>query len=422
MDVSQSETSKINLEKPDWLKIREQFPILSQKVHGKDLIYFDNAASSQKPKEVIQALESYYTTSHANVHRGIHELSNRATSIYENARKSVADYLGASSEREIIFTRGTTESLNLLAYSWSFDNLKEGDRICLSEMEHHSNMVPWQMLSKMIGFQIDYIPVTGTDGHLDMDAYLEILKQGCKLVSITHVSNTLGTINPIKEICRLAAEYDTISIVDGAQSGGHMPVNVGELGCDFYAMSGHKACGPTGIGVLFGKGIHLEKLRPFQGGGEMITQVTLDGPTFNVHPHKFEAGTPNICGAAGLNAALDFISSIGRQNIEVYDHSLVTYAYQLFSQLPGIQILGPSIDENRGAVLSFHFKDIHSHDLVTLADTKGLALRSGHHCNQPLMNRLGLSSTARASFYFYNTRDEIDSAFQILNRTCEMLA
>lgn len=405
-------------EKINWDALRSEFPILSQKVNGKDLIYFDNAATSQKPKQVVQAIEDYYFTSNANVHRGIHELSNRATSAYENSRKRTAEYLKAPSSKEIIFTRGTTESINLVALSWGLDNLKQGDRICLTQMEHHSNIVPWQMLSKRVGFKIEYVNVTD-QGELDLDHYQQLIKSGLKFAAFTHVSNTLGTINPVKEMCELAADEGVVTLVDGAQSGGHMPIDVTQIGCDFYAMSGHKACAPTGIGVLYGRSELLNCMNPFQGGGEMITSVSFDEVKFNVPPHRFEAGTPNICGAAGLHAALDYLENIGLENIAAHDSELCAYAYELYSQIPGIRIFGPS--HARGPVISFNVDGVHSHDLVTFADTKGLGLRSGHHCNQPLMQRLGTSSTARASFYFYNTKDEIDASFNILRSTIEFL-
>ncbi len=402
----------------DWEKLRSDFPILNQKVNAKDLIYFDNAASSQKPKQVVDAIEDYYFTSNANVHRGIHELSNRATSVYENARKRVSQYLKATSPKEIIFTRGTTESINLVAYSWGYDNLKKNDTICLTQMEHHSNIVPWQILSKRIGFKIEYVKVTDS-GELDLNHFSQLIKNGVKFAGFTHVSNTLGSINPVKEMCQMASDEGVVTLVDGAQSAGHMPVNVAQLGCDFYAMSGQKACAPTGIGVLFGKTKLLDRMSPFQGGGEMITSVSFDKVEYNVPPHRFEAGTPNICGAAGLHAALDYLDSIGVDKISAHDSELCSYARELLSEIPGINIYGPN--KSRGPVISFNINGVHSHDLVTFADTKGLALRSGHHCNQPLMERLGVSSTARASFYFYNTKEEIEAAFKILKTTSEFL-
>lgn len=404
----------------DWAAVRGDFPILDQRVHGKPLIYFDNAATSQKPKAVIRAIEEYYRTSNANVHRGIHELSNRSTSLYEGARQRCADWLKASSKEEIIFTRGTTESINLVAATWGWENLGPGDRICLTQMEHHSNIVPWQILAERKGFRIDYIPVTGDEGLLDLEVLDRYLAEGTCFLSLTHVSNTLGTINPVQEICRRAAAAGTVVLVDGAQSGGHMPVDVASIGCDFYAMSGHKACGPTGIGILYGKKAHLESMPPYQGGGEMITSVTLEAPTFNVSPHRFEAGTPNIEGAAGLAAAMDYLEAIGRQNIFDHDAALVEYALDKFSEIPGIRVFGPR-GVRRGPVVSFALDGIHSHDVTTFADAKGLALRSGHHCNQPLMTRLGVDSTARASFYFYNTFEEVDRSVEILTEVCGFL-
>lgn len=403
----------------NWSAIRSDFPILDETVHGKSLIYFDNAATSQKPRAVIQAITDYYTHSNANVHRGIHELSNRSTALYEGARARAAEFLKAQSSNEIVFTRGTTESINLVASTWGRQNLKAGDRICLTQMEHHSNIVPWQILSQELGFHIDYIPITGADGLLNLEALEKLLRHSPKLLAFTHISNTLGTINPVREICQMAARAGTITLVDGAQSGGHVEVDVLSLGCDFYVMSGHKACGPTGIGLLYGRQSLLESLPPYQGGGEMITQVTFEKPTFNVSPHRFEAGTPNIEGAAGLAAALDYLDTIGRSAIAQHDLDLTLYALERFSELPGIRIYGPR--NIRGSVVSFCFDDIHAHDLVTFADARGLALRSGHHCNQPLMSTLGIAATARASFYFYNTRNEVDQAFDILNHVCRFL-
>ncbi len=401
-----------------FLKTREDFPILAQQIHGKPLIYFDNAASSQKPNQVVDSLVRYYQTSHANVHRGVHELSNRATEAYETARERAAKFLNASRSEEIIFTRGTTEGLNLVAATWGLANLKQGDAVLLTEMEHHSNMVPWLMLKERLGVELRFIPVDAEAGVLDL-SYLDSLLNEVKLLSMVHVSNTLGTINPVKEICAKARERGVITVVDAAQSAGHMPLDVQDIGCDFLALSGHKMCGPTGIGALYGRFDLLESMPPYQGGGEMIETVDYDSVVYNVAPHKFEAGTPNVADAVGLGAAMDYLDQLGREAIFQHDLELAGYAHERFSKIEGIKILGPR--ENRAGVLSFLFKDMHALDLVSFADRKGLALRAGHHCNQPLMKKLGTDATARASFYFYNTVDEVDRAAEIIEGVRQIL-
>lgn len=391
---------------------RADFPILDQKVHGHPLIYLDNAASSQKPEPVLQAMYAYYRQDHANVHRGIHELSNRATEAYENSRKRAATFLNARSESEIIFTRGTTEGINLVASSLGVSALKEGDVVLLTEMEHHSNLVPWQILAQRKGIRLRFIPVTGDEGLLDLDAADRLLNEEVKLVSLTHISNTLGTVNPVTEICRKAREVGALSLVDAAQSAGHLQVDVQSIGCDFLAFSGHKICGPTGIGVLYGRSERLEALEPYQGGGEMITRVTLERSWWNRVPHKFEAGTPNMAGAIGLAAALDYLDGLGRPAIWKHDGDLAEYAYQRLQELGNVRLFGPPA--GRAGLVSFVFQDVDAYDLVTLADQRGLALRGGHHCNQPLMDKLGVPATARMSFYFYNTREEVDRAMDVL--------
>ncbi len=392
----------------DWAKVRADFPILAQQVNGKPLLYMDNAASSQKPRAVIDALVHYYERDNANVHRGLHELSSRATDAFEGARAKVARYLGAESEEEIIFTRGTTEGINLVANTWGAANLKTGDVILLTEMEHHSNLIPWQMLAAKTGAKLRFIPVAD-DGTL---AFEPSLLDGVKLFAFVHVSNSLGTINPAADLCRAARAAGAVTLLDGAQSAGHMPVNVRELGCDFYAFSGHKICAPTGIGALWGRRELLEKMPPWHGGGEMIVSVTYERATYKQPPHKFEAGTPNIAGAVGLGAAIDYIEGIGRQNIADHDAALTARAVQHLSEIPGVRVLGPH--ESRGALAAFHADWAHPHDLTTFANEHGLALRGGHHCTQPLMRKLKLPGTTRASFYFYNTLEEVDRMGEIL--------
>ena len=395
----------------NWEKVRADFPILDQEVHGRPLIYFDNAATTQKPRAVIDALRSYYERNNANVHRGLHELSARATDAYENARGRVADYIGAASAEEIIFTRGTTESINLVAQAWGGKFLHPGEAILLTEMEHHSNLVPWQLIAERTGAELRFVPVRD-DGTLALEQLSSVLDKSVKIFAFTHVSNSLGTINPVAELCARAREVGAITLVDLAQSAGHMPVDVRSLGCDFAAFSGHKMAGPTGIGVLYGRNEPLEKLPPWQGGGEMITSVTLQKTSFKRPPHRFEAGTPNIAGAIGLAGAIDYLERIGRAAIFEHDAKLTAYALQRLGDIPGIRLLGPK--PPRGAIVSFVLEAAHPHDLTTFADQRGLALRGGHHCNQPLMRRFGLPGTTRASFYFYNTIEEVDGMVEII--------
>jgi cysteine desulfurase/selenocysteine lyase len=396
----------------DWNAIREDFPILDQEVHGHPLVYFDNAATTQKPRQMLEALRSYYEHDNANVHRGLHELSSRATEAYEGARARVAQYLGAASADEIVFTRGTTESINLVAQAWGGKFLSAGDVILLTEMEHHSNLVPWQLLAERIGARLRFVPVRD-DGTLALEQLEQLLTPEVKLFAFTHVSNSLGTINPVAELCGRAKAIGAVTLVDAAQSAGHLPVNVQELGCDFLAFSGHKMCGPTGSGALYGRAEMLDAMPPWHGGGEMIVSVTLEKSSFKKAPHRFEAGTPNIAGAIGLAAAIDYIEQRGRAAIFEHDAGLTNYAVERFAELPGMRILGPAGE--RGAIVGFVMDKVHPHDLTTFADRRGLALRGGHHCNQPLMRRFGLPGTTRASFYFYNTRDEIDRMIEILS-------
>ena len=397
----------------NWEAVRGNFPILDQKVHGRPLIYFDNAATTQKPTAVIDALRHYYEHDNANVHRGIHELSNRATAAFEAARARAAKYINARSPDEIIFTRGTTEGINLVAAAWGARHIKAGDVILLTEMEHHSNIVPWQLLAERTGAKLVFFPVTGDIGLLDMSRLDEWLTKDVKLFAMTHISNSLGTINPVAELCARARKLGVTTLVDAAQSAGHRALDVQELGCDFLAFSGHKMCAPTGIGILYGRQEVLETMPPYQGGGEMILNVEFQKSTWKPAPHRFEAGTPDISGAIGLHAAMDYLDKIGRDKIAQHDQELGAYAFAQLSELrTGIRLFGPHI--GRAGLVSFLLKDIHAHDLVTVADQWGVALRGGHHCNQPLMRKLGVESTARASFYFYNSTDEIDRFVAVL--------
>jgi cysteine desulfurase/selenocysteine lyase len=403
----------------DWKKVRADFPILDQQVHGQPLVYFDNAATTQKPRAVVEALRDYYEHDNANVHRGLHELSSRATEAYEAARARVAQYIGAVSADEIVFTRGTTESINLVAQSWGGKFLRQGDVILLTEMEHHSNLVPWQLLAERIGARLRFVPVRD-NGTLALEQLQQLLTPEVKLFAFTHVSNSLGTINPVKELCAKARAVGAVTLVDAAQSAGHMPVNVQEIGCDFLAFSGHKMCGPTGSGALYGRAEILEAMPPWHGGGEMIVSVTLEKSSFKKPPHRFEAGTPNIAGAIGLAAAIDYLEGLERDRIAEHDAQLTTYALDRFAELPGMRILGPPGE--RGAILGFVMDQVHPHDLTTFADQRGLALRGGHHCNQPLMRRFGLPGTTRASFYFYNTTEEVDRMIDILRDAARFFA
>jgi cysteine desulfurase/selenocysteine lyase len=396
----------------DWKAIREDFPILRERAHGHPLIYFDSAATSQKPRAVIDALRTFYEHENANVHRGLHTLSTRATEAYEKARQRVAEYIGAASADEIIFTRGTTESINLVAQAWGGKFIREGDVILLTVMEHHSNLVPWQLLAERTGAQLRFVPVRD-DGTLGLDQLPSLLTPEVKLFAFTHISNSLGTVNPVAELCEKAHAVGALTLVDAAQSAGHMALDVREMGCDFLAFSGHKMCGPTGIGALYGRAELFDSMPPWHGGGEMIVSVTLEKSAFKRAPHRFEAGTPNVAGAIGLGAAIDYIEQIGRPAIFGHDSALARYAAERLAELPGTRVFGPM--EDRGALVGFVMDAAHPHDLTTFADQYGLAMRGGHHCNQPLMRRFGVSGTTRASFYFYNTTEEIDRMIEILH-------
>ena len=404
----------------EWQKLRSDFPILLQKVHGQPLIYFDNAATSQKPRVVLDALRRYYERDNANVHRGIHELSNRATAAFEAARGRAAQFINARNADEIVFTRGTTESVNLVAAAWGGRNLEPGDKILLTEMEHHSNIVPWQMLAERTGAKLVYLPVTGDEGLLDMSKLDSLLTKNVKLFAMVHISNSLGTVNPVEELCERARRLGVVTLVDAAQSAGHCPVDVRQIGCDFLAFSGHKICGPTGIGVLYGRQELLEAMPPWQGGGEMILSVDFYQTSYKHAPHKFEAGTPDISGPIGLHAAMDYLDGIGRENIFRHDQELAAYAYEELSRRNNVRLFGPKT--GRAGLVSFMLKDVHAHDVVTVADQRGVALRGGHHCTQPLMRKLGVESTARASFYFYNTKTEVDRFVEVIGEIQKFFA
>ena len=398
-----------------WESIRDQFPILNQQVNGHPLVYLDNAATTQKPISVINALDRFYARDNSNVHRGLHALSMRATDDYEGARSRVKTFINAEAPEEIIFTRGTTESINLVAASWGSANLKKGDVILLTEMEHHSNLVPWQLIAQRTGATVRYVPVTGDEGLLDLSALDRLLTPEVKVFAFTHVSNTLGTINPVADLCARARKVGAVTVVDAAQSIGHMPLDVRDLGCDFLAFSGHKMASVTGIGVLYGRRALLDAMPPYQGGGGMISSVDFEGSRWKPSPERFEAGTPNFGDAVALGAACDFIDGLGREAIREHDGSLAVQARNRLAELPGIRIIGPKGE--RGGLVSFAFSGVHAHDVVTFADEDGIALRGGHHCNQPLMKKLGLTSTVRASFYVYNEAREIDALVASMRRT-----
>jgi cysteine desulfurase/selenocysteine lyase len=398
--------------------IRAQFPILSRKVKGKDLVYLDNAATAQKPVAVIDALVHYYSHYNANIHRGLHTLADEATAAYEASRVSVKDFVGASSTDEIIFTKGTTESINLVAHSWGKSFLQEGDEIIISSLEHHANIVPWQMIAAEKKAILRVIPIND-NGILDMEAFKSMLGPKTKFVSVVHVSNALGIINPVEEIIRLAHEYNAVVLVDGAQSSVHLDIDVQTLGCDFYTFSGHKIYGPTGVGVLYGKRDLLESMPPYQGGGEMIKEVRFEYTTYNELPFKFEAGTPNIADVIALKAGIDFIKSIGKPAIRKHEEMLLEYATTQLKEIAGLRIIGDV--KNKVSVISFVIDGVHPQDLAILLDNQGIAVRTGHHCTQPLMHRLGIVGTTRASFAAYNTIEEIDVMIQALKKSLKML-
>lgn len=398
-------------------KVREDFPILTRKVEGRPLVYFDNAATSQKPTQVIQAIEKFYKETNSNVHRGIHELSEQATEQFENAREKIAKFINARSPEEIIFVRGTTEAVNLVAYSYG-RKLGKGDRVLLSIMEHHSNIIPWQFLQDK-GVRLDYVDITD-DGALRLEDYYRLVSSRTKIVSVTHVSNVLGTINPVEEIAEIAHDKGSLILVDGAQSIPHLPIDVQELECDFFAFSGHKMLGPTGIGVLYAKKELLEQMNPFMGGGNIIKEVQLYTSQWTDLPYKFEPGTPNIAGAIGLGAAIDYLQAMGMEAIRTIGRDLTEYAMDILQDENGVDVYGPKDTKHRVELISFNIGNVHAHDVASILNDYGVAIRSGHHCAQPLMRRLGVPATSRASMYVYNTKEEVDIFAEALRKTREV--
>lgn len=398
---------------------RDDFPILQRVIYGKyPLVYLDNAATTQKPRQVVEAMTEEYYNVNANVHRGVHFLSQKATELHEASRETVRRFLNARSTSEIIFTRGTTESINLVASCFGQAFMKAGDEVIVSEMEHHSNIVSWQLMQERLGIRLRVVPIAD-DGRLVMDVYAKLFNERTRIVSITHVSNVLGTVNPVKDIVRIAHEHNVPVLIDGAQSSPHMKVDVQELDCDFYAFSGHKIYGPTGIGVLYGKEEWLDRIPPYMGGGEMIKNVSFERTTFNALPYKFEAGTPDYVATTGLAKALDYVNAIGLDAIEAHERDLTAYAMQRLMEVEGMHIFGPGIEEH-DAVISFQVGNIHHLDMGTLLDRLGIAVRTGHHCAEPLMRRLGIEGTCRASFALYNTREEVDALVEGIRRVSQM--
>ncbi len=401
----------------DVATVRRDFPVLAGSANGKPLIYLDNAATSQKPRQVIEALTRFYSEENANIHRGVYELSQRATLAYERARAKVQRFVNAADPHEIVFVRGTTEAINLVATTFCRGRLRDGDEIIVSAMEHHSNIVPWQIVCQHHGARLRVIPMSD-EGELDLARYIELLTERTKLVAVVHVSNSLGTVNPVKEIARLAQDAGVPVLVDGAQTAPHMPIDVQDLGADFYALSGHKMFGPTGIGALYGRAELLDTLPPYQGGGEMINSVSFERTTYAPLPAKFEAGTPHIAGAIGLDAAIDYVRNLSWEWIQQHEHGLLTYASEALKTVPGVRIVGTA--RNKAAVISFVMQGVHAHDIGTILDQEGIAIRTGHHCTQPVMTRLGLAATARASFAFYNTREEVDQLVRGVEKVREV--
>ena len=404
----------------DVTKIRKDFPILSDvKPHGKSLTYLDNAATSQKPNQVIDAISNYYRTENSNVHRGIHYLSQRATDSYEGAREKIRDFLGASSVKEIILLSGNTEALNLVSHSFGLSNIQEGDEVIISGMEHHSNIVPWQMVCDARGAKLKVVPIDD-EGDMDMDAFDELLTEKTKFVGVVYVSNALGTINPVEEIISKAHAVGAKVMLDAAQAAPHLPINVQELDCDFLSIAPHKMCGPTGTGVLYGKQELLEELPPYKGGGDMILSVTFEKTTYNELPYKFEAGTPNIAGVIGLGAAVDYLQAIGMENIQAYEAELLAYGTDALQQVNGLRMIGTA--KKKAGVMSFVMDAAHPHDIGQLLDGEGIAIRAGHHCAQPLMKRYGVPATGRASLALYNTKEDIDALVKGLNKVNEFFS
>jgi cysteine desulfurase/selenocysteine lyase len=402
----------------DIARVREDFPILKEKIHGKPLVYFDNAATSQKPRSVIEAEQRFYLTECSNVHRGVHYLSEQATQAYEAARGKVQRFLNARDAREIIFVRGTTEAINLVASSYGRKNVQAGDEVVITAMEHHSNIVPWQILCEEKGAKLRVAPIND-DGELIFEEFEKLLTSRTRLVAVVHISNALGTINPVRRIIEAAHRRNIPVLLDGAQAAAHLKVDVRELDCDFYTLSGHKLYGPTGIGVLYGKARLLEAMPPYQGGGDMISSVSFEKTTYNVIPAKFEAGTPNIAGTIGLGAAIDYVNQIGFENLAPYEHELLEYATEALARIPGVRLIGTA--KEKAAVLSFVMDGLHPHDVGTVLDQEGIAVRTGHHCAQPLMDRFGVPATTRASLAFYNSFEEVDALVKGIQKVKEIL-
>ncbi len=421
MNVAQVSSTHERLERAasvfDVQRVRRDFPILGTSVNGKPLVYLDNAATAQKPQAVIDAVSRYYANDNANIHRGVHYLSERATAAYEDVRRRAQVFLGAGEAREVVFVRGTTDAINLVAHSYVRPRLEAGDEVVISAMEHHSNIVPWQLACGERGARLRVVPMTQA-GELMLDAYEELLNDRTKMVALGHISNALGTVNPIKEMVRTAKERGIPVLVDGAQAAPHLTIDVSDLGCDFYAVSGHKMFGPTGTGLLYGRAELLEAMSPYQGGGDMIETVSFERSTYARIPAKFEAGTPNIAGVVGLGAAIDYLRSIGRASIAKYESELLQYAVEAIGGVEGIRLVGTP--RERAGVVSFLMEGIHPHDVGTIVDQEGIAIRTGHHCAQPVMDFYGIAATARASFAFYNTREEVDALVTALGKTHEL--
>ena len=402
-------------------RIRDDFPILSRTVHGKPLVYLDNAATSQKPRAVIQALTEYYETYNSNVHRGVHTLSMEATDRYEEAREKVARFINAETPESIIWTRNATESINLVAHSWAESNISEGDEIVVTRLEHHSNLVPWQRIAARNGASLRFLELT-EDGAVDMAGAASVITAKTKLLAVTQVSNSLGTVVPVKELAGMARSVGAAVLVDGAQSVPHQPVDVEDIGCDFLALSGHKMMGPTGIGALYARREILEQMEPFLHGGEMVLEVSYEDASWNELPMRFEAGTPNIADAIALGAAVDYLTALGMENVREHEKQLTAYALDAFRELEEIDLFGPMDVDRRGGILSFHSSDVHPHDLGTFLDQEGVAIRTGHHCTMPLMGALGVPATARASLYVYNTEQEVDALVDAVKRALRYFA
>jgi cysteine desulfurase / selenocysteine lyase len=419
MSVTSESAAQYNSARTDFdvERVRRDFPILGREVNGHRLVYLDNAATSQKPQVVIDTLVRYYTEENSNIHRGVHFLSQLATREYEDVRVKVKRFINAAESHEVIFTHGTTESINLVASTFGRKFISEGDEIIISAMEHHSNIVPWQMLCEANGAVLRVIPINDR-GELEMEAFAQLLSPRTRLVAVAHISNALGTVNPVHRIIEMAHAQDVPVLLDGAQAAPHVPIDVQALDCDFYAFSGHKICGPTGVGVLYGKSDLLNTLPPWQGGGDMIASVTFEKTTFNTLPHRLEAGTPNIAGGIGLGAAIDYLGSVGLDRIAAYERELLDYATETIGAIKGVSIIGTA--QEKASVLSFTLDNIHPHDIGTILDQEGIAIRAGHHCAQPVMKRFGVPATARASFAFYNTREEIDALREGIQKAIEV--